>query len=38
MTLLCDGSAVGARLDSYLAAALGISRSQAARLTEEGAA
>ena len=37
MTLLCDGSAVGARLDSYLAAALGISRSQAARLTEEGA-
>ncbi len=37
MILQCDGRAEGARLDSYLAEAAGISRSAAARLAESGA-
>ncbi len=37
MILRCDASAAGMRLDAYLAAAVGISRSAAARLAEEGA-
>ena len=37
MTLLCDERADGARLDSYLATAAGLSRSAAARLIEQGA-
>lgn len=36
MKLLCDGEAEGVRLDAYLALAAGLSRSSAARLTEEG--
>lgn len=37
MILRCDARAEGARLDSYLAEAAGISRSAAARLAENGA-
>ena len=37
MTVLCDEKAKGARLDSYLAEAAGLSRSAAARLIETGA-
>lgn len=37
MILYCDASARGMRLDAYLAAAQGISRSAAARLAESGA-
>ncbi len=37
MILTCDARAEGARLDSYLAEAAGLSRSVAARLAESGA-